>query len=59
MAMPGTSWEIYAKIWVGEAEGTTDVFWHYLYVAHITPRYSFEHKHSQTINAVKLIDYMG
>ena len=60
MAEFGTSSGPYTIIWVGKAEGTTDVFWHHLHFAYITTRYSFEHiPTSQTTYVARFLDCMG
>ena len=56
MTVLGTSLEPYANIWVGEAEGTTDVSCNHLQVAHVTGLYSFERIPSQTSYAARLLD---
>ena len=45
-AVRSTNSELYTKIWVGETDGTTDIYWHQLNVL-ITPQYSFENVSSQ------------
>ena len=55
-AVLGTSSGPYAKIWVGEAEGTTHVSWYHIHVFQIAPLYSFEHVPIQKTYTVKLLD---
>ena len=54
-AVIGTSSGPYANIWVGEAEGTTDVSWYHLYAVHITPLNSSEQVPSKTTYAIRLL----
>ena len=60
----GSSWE-YDCAWhqlrtlrknLGEAGGTSDIFWNHLCVAHIVWLYSFEHFPSQTTSTLRLLD---
>ena len=59
MAVLNTSSGPYANIWVGEAEGATDVSWYYLHVDGIAPLFSFEHVPSQITDAVRLLGCLG
>ena len=42
----------YKNIWVGKAEGTTDIFEHHLHVVHISLLYFFERVPNQTTYAI-------
>ena len=54
-AIPGP----FANMWVGEAEGTTDVSWHRLHVVYIALLYSFVHVLSQTTHVLRLLHCLG
>ena len=55
MAVLASSSQLYTENWVGEAQGTTDLSWHF-HVVHTAPLYSFEHMPSQTIYVIRLLD---
>ena len=58
-AVFGNSSGPYANIWVGKADGTTDVSWHHIHVVRITPPHSFKHVPRQTTYVVRLLDCLG
>lgn len=58
-AVLGTIIGHYANIWVGKAEGITDVSSNNLHAVHITPLHPFEKVSIETIYAVTLINCLG